>query len=465
MVFSVVLVLELSEYIEIKDPTWLQHFLGLHVRRALIQEEQIWYRVLIFEQEAYAKKLYLAFCEGYGGVPKLYLTPCLGQKQAELEFVNAGLEVTKPGDFQGTARTHLGGLLFLVRGTRSDMMQSVCSLACKAASWDVACDRRLVRIFGYMRGTLDYGMAMLAAPDADVDLLYEDVHSDSDHGGCIDTSRSTSGGHIQISSEDEAVKIPIAWMSKRQSAVAPSTTDAEVGAANDLLRRHALSIQGLMARMLKRRVQLRHGVDNDAANVIMESGASKAPRYMPKHKRISFHFFKELFDPRSDQDAECNRVDTNDNRADVFTKPLDNEAFLRHRKNIGIRCLKDFAGKWVTPTPMAAIIKLAKARMAALVPDADKSKKSLEADEKQGWKRCMCARRATGVMEDPKVRRVLFRAVAYGVRKSNPELATMIDEALCDQSSTGATSSTDLRREVPSDANALTIRRPDVHDI
>lgn len=188
---------------------------------------------------------------------------------------------------------------------------------------------------------------MVAAVDIDMDLVYEDVHSDSDHGGCIDTSRSTSGGHIMIADPERKVECPVAWLSKRQGAVAPSTTDAEIGAANDVLQRHApLSIQGLMQRILPRRVQLINGVDNEAAEVVMNTGASKFLLYMPKHKRMGFHFFKEIFDHRSEQDATCERVDTSKNRADVFTKPLDNEPFLRHRHSIGIRALKGYEGKW-----------------------------------------------------------------------------------------------------------------------
>lgn len=42
----------------------------------------------------------------------------------------------------------------------------------------------------------------------------------------------------------------------------------------------------------------------------------------------------------------------------------------------------------------------------------------------------MCARRASKTVGDPKVRRLLFRAVAFGLRRANPELAAIIDEAL-----------------------------------
>lgn len=139
------LVLELGEHIEMKDPTWLVHFLGQHVRRAIYQEDGIWKRALIIEQIAYASKIYDNFCVAYEGPPKIYATPCMGQKQAELEFISGGHKVPVPGQFQDTSRTHIGALLFLVRGSRGDMMQSVCSLACKTSSWDGACDRRMIR--------------------------------------------------------------------------------------------------------------------------------------------------------------------------------------------------------------------------------------------------------------------------------------------------------------------------------
>lgn len=152
-VLSVMLILELGEHVEMKDPDYLIHLLGIHIRRAWKIEHGITTRYLILEQIAYATKILQDFTDENGGPPKVYVTPCLGQKQAELELVNAGLAVPIPGIFAGTCKIHLGSLLFLVRGSRGDMMQSVGSLACKAADWDGACDKRLTRVLGYLRGT------------------------------------------------------------------------------------------------------------------------------------------------------------------------------------------------------------------------------------------------------------------------------------------------------------------------
>ena len=51
------------------------------------------------------------------------------------------------------------------------------------------------------------------------------MYSDSDHAGCLDTRRSTGGYVLKMGTG------AVSWMSKKQSGVAASSTEAEYIAA------------------------------------------------------------------------------------------------------------------------------------------------------------------------------------------------------------------------------------------
>ena len=67
-----------------------------------------------------------------------------------------GPKLWKPGKFGKTAAKHIGGLLFLIRGTRKDMLNAVVTLSQQLSKWCSAADRRLTRGFGYLSVTLGF---------------------------------------------------------------------------------------------------------------------------------------------------------------------------------------------------------------------------------------------------------------------------------------------------------------------
>lgn len=429
---SVRYILYLGELLDMKDPGWLVHFFGIHAKRARTEPKLY----LILEQQAYAVRILEFFIADNGGPPRVFLTPCLSQKQAKLEFrtpEQVALEITipTPGKFGSTCRNHLGSLIFLVRGSRSDLAQSVGSLASHTTRWGAACDKRLTRIFGHPHGTADFATVMEAEKEPDADSLTVSLHTDSDHGGCLETSRSTTGVNAAVTSQTDDPFCPSSWISKRQSAVAPSTTDAEVGAANDGLRKVGISMQGLVKVIHRRKVLLDHKVDNGACRIIMETGASKSLKYMPKHKRISFHFLKEWYSPHADNDATAGRVDTSENRSDHLTKPLDNETFLRQRDMCNIFSLAKFRSLFYEPEPIESIIAKAKARIASERSGQDQQSVDPQNKGKKWNLGCAsCKRRLSSAAQSRSMRRMVTRLAAMVLRRSNPELASIIDEAI-----------------------------------
>jgi hypothetical protein len=75
-------------------------------------------------------------------------------------------------------------------------------------------------IFRYLKGTIDLG---LWYPSKDSFSLK--AYSDADWAGCVDDSKSTSGGAFFLG---ESL---VTWISKKQSSISLSTTEAEYIAA------------------------------------------------------------------------------------------------------------------------------------------------------------------------------------------------------------------------------------------
>ena len=95
------------------------------------------------------------------------------------------------------AMTDLGGLLFLVRPSRPDLVFAVNFVARFASKWTVATDKRLKRIFEYLESTLHFGIPWQIHP-ASIQHLIVQVHVDADHAGCLEKGRSRSGWNVFV---------------------------------------------------------------------------------------------------------------------------------------------------------------------------------------------------------------------------------------------------------------------------
>lgn len=78
-----------------------------------------------------------------------------------------------------------------------------------------------MRIFAYLKGTIDYGIEYRSG-GSEPELL---GFSDADYASDIETRRSTTGYIFHLSNG------PITWSSQRQKMVTLSTTEAEYVAA------------------------------------------------------------------------------------------------------------------------------------------------------------------------------------------------------------------------------------------
>jgi len=214
-------------------------------------------------------------------------------------------------------RGMIGSLLYLT-ASRPDIMFSVCMCArfqsCPKES-HLKCVKRIMK---YLVGTINVG---LWYPKGSPLTLVG--YSDSDFAGCKLDRKSTSGTcHLLGSSL-------VSWFSRKQVSVALSTTEAEYVAAGSCCAQTLWMRQQLMDYGLKLdHIPLR--CDNTSAinltkNPILHSRT--------KHIEIRHHFIR---DHALKGDVEIEFVETQNQLADIFTKPLDKESFFKIRSELGI---------------------------------------------------------------------------------------------------------------------------------
>jgi hypothetical protein len=222
-------------------------------------------------------------------------------------------------------RSIVGSLRYLIH-TRPDIAHSVGIVSRfmeKPTTEHLAAVKQVLR---YVKGTLDHGCIYKKGEEG----LKLHGYSDSDNAGDIDDRKSTTGMVFYLGCN------PISWCSQKQKGVALSSCEAEYIAASTAACQ-ALWLGRLLADLMKKKkvepVVLR--VDNQSAISL-----SKNPVLHERSKHIDtrYHFIRDHVDAgRIDVQYVC----TNEQLADILTKPLSRLKFQEMRVKIGVQELKE----------------------------------------------------------------------------------------------------------------------------
>jgi hypothetical protein len=159
--------------------------------------------------------------------------------------------------------------------------------------------------------------------EAYVTYIISSRDSDADWAGCKIDRKSTSGTCQFLG------RSLVSWASKKQNSVALSTAEAEY-----------IAVGHCCAQLLWMRQTLRdYGYkltkvpllcDNESAIRMADNPVEHS---CTKHIAILYHFLR---DHQQRGDIEIAYINTKDQLADIFTKPLDEKSFtkLRHELNI-----------------------------------------------------------------------------------------------------------------------------------
>ena len=148
-------------------------------------------------------------------------------------------------------------------------------------------------------------------------------YTDSDWAGNADDKKSTTGGCFFIGSN------LVSWYNKKQNSISLSTAEVEYIAAGSCC-----------AQMIWMKQMLRdYGFEDVTLTVLCDNKSaidiSKNPvqHSRTKHIDIRHHFIRDLVERK---EVIMDHVSTQEQYADIFTKPLDGERFEYLRKHLGV---------------------------------------------------------------------------------------------------------------------------------
>ena len=150
-----------------------------------------------------------------------------------------------------------------------------------------------------------------------------EVYTDSDFGTCLDTRRSVSGAVLML------VEGAISWHSRMQEVTASGTSEAEYVALSE----------GVKEVIFLRHVQEFMGpsITVDAVNVFEDNegaiklATNKHASQRTKHIDVKHHLVRDASHARK---VSVAYVRSEDQHADLLTKPLDMQKFYKHAKFI-----------------------------------------------------------------------------------------------------------------------------------
>ncbi|GAB2273823.1 hypothetical protein Dimus_039054 [Dionaea muscipula] len=252
--------------------------------------------------------------------------------------VLVGIKLSKAGNghlADPSLYRSLVGSLRYVTCTRPDILYAV-GLVCRfmetPTTEHLATCERILR---YLKGTFAYGLWYASSSPATVSVapvLLPDSppsfvlsgYSDSDWGGDVDGRKSTTGFLFFFGA---AV---FTWVSKLQPIVTLSSTEAEYVAVASCVQ-HGLWLRQLLKELyMEQAMSTVVNVDNQSAIAV-----AKNPVYhdRSKHIDVRFHFLREAI---TKGDVELAYVKTQFQLADLLTKPLGYQCFVKMRNMLGL---------------------------------------------------------------------------------------------------------------------------------
>nr|GFA69672.1 uncharacterized mitochondrial protein AtMg00810-like [Tanacetum cinerariifolium] len=227
------------------------------------------------------KKHGMTSCDSIG-------TP-MGTKHLDADLSGTPIDQTK-------YHSKVRDLMYLT-ASKPDIMHATCYCARYQAQPTEKHLTAIKRIFRYLKDTIHMGLWY--PKDTGFELT---AFSDSDHPGCLDLRKSTSGG-IQFVGGDKLVS----WSSNKQNCTSMSSAEAEY-----------VSLSACCAQVLWMRTQLIHyGFHFDKIPMYSDSKAAIAISCNPV------------------QHSRTKHIDL----ADLFTKALPKERFKYLVRRLGMRCL------------------------------------------------------------------------------------------------------------------------------
>ena len=277
----------------------LSFFLGLQIKQ--LKDG------IFISQEKYTRDLLKKFKFNEGKVAK---TPMSTTTKLDKDEKGKCVDIK-------TYRGMIRSLLYLT-ASRPDIMFSVCLCARFQSCPKESHFHAVKRILKYLLGTIDVGLWY--PRNVEFNLV---GYSDADFAGSLLDRKSTSGTCQFLGSS------LVSWFSKKQNSVALSTTEAEY-----------IAVASCCAQILWMKQTLcDFGLKFDNVPIFCDNTSAinltKNPIHhsRTKHIDIRHHFIREHV---QNGHITLEFVSSNNQLADIFTKPLSEESFCKNRLELGI---------------------------------------------------------------------------------------------------------------------------------
>ena len=218
-------------------------------------------------------------------------------------------------------REVVGSLLWLSLGTRPDITYAVSQVAKFSSNPGPQHWEAVHRIIRYLHGTRTLGLTYHAhqhgSDDSPVTLTSMKPHGyvDADYARDKTTFRSVTG-YIYF-----LAKAPISWQTRQQPSVALSTMEAEFMAACAAAQESVWLIQLLKELSCELKEPIVLFEDNKAC---IDYSKNSTNHQRTKHISVRYHFIRDLI---TDKVLHLQAIPTEENIADILTKPLDKRIF------------------------------------------------------------------------------------------------------------------------------------------
>lgn len=222
-------------------------------------------------------------------------------------------------------RSVIGMMNYLQQSTRPDISMAVHQCARFCNNPRLSHERAVKRIVKYLIGTKERGV--ICKPDRSKGL---ECYADADFAGGWDRGDSENPENVMSRTGYIIMYAgcPVVWCSKLQTEIALSTMEAEYIALSQAMREviPLISLMGELQTLVPfynptPQVRCKIFEDNRSCIVVAES-ARLTPR--TKHIAIKYHHFRSIV--KSGQ-VKIHPINTREQIADIFTKPLDERQF------------------------------------------------------------------------------------------------------------------------------------------
>lgn len=227
-------------------------------------------------------------------------------------------------------REIVGSLIYASISTRPDITHATNIVSRFMSTPTATAMNAAIKILRYLKGSSEYGLEYNNDSDSDSDSDSDDNsnsvtitgYCDADWGGDRADRKSTTGYCVFVNNN------LISWNTKKQQTVALSSAEAELMAIVEVTK----EVKWMQALLTEMKVRVKKPIiintDNQSA---MKIAQHDIEHDRTKHIDIKHYFIRDEIDKR---EVSVQWVRTEQQVADIFTKPLPLSSFQRHRDTL-----------------------------------------------------------------------------------------------------------------------------------